>query len=81
MTISIQLPILFRRTTDEQSIKFATKFEEKRARIGNGGGLGRWRRLLVYDTFEAHVTENEKAVFAKENSNLALIPHRLTSVL
>ena len=39
------------------------------------------KRLLVYDTFEAHVTENVKAVFAKENSNLALIPHRLTSVL
>ena len=33
MTISIKLLILFRRTTDEQSIKFATKFEVKRARI------------------------------------------------
>ena len=31
------------------------------------------KRLLVYDTFEAHVTDNAKAVFAKENSNLALI--------
>jgi len=34
--------------------------------------------LLVYDTFEGHLTENVKAVFAKENSNLALIPRRLT---
>ena len=33
MTISIQLLIFYRRTTDEQSIKFTTKFEEKRARI------------------------------------------------
>ena len=31
--------------------------------------------------FEAHVTENVKVVFAKENTNLALIPCRLTSVL
>ena len=37
--------------------------------------------LLVYDAFEDHVTENVKVVFAKENSNLALIPCRFTSVL
>ena len=72
MTISIQLPILFRPTTDEQSIKFATKFEENlKFGIGNVVAWGD-ERLLVYDTFEAHVTENAKAVFA----NLALIPHR-----
>ena len=39
------------------------------------GGLGRCSSLLVYDTFEGHVTENVKVVFAKENSNLALIPN------
>ena len=44
-------------------------------------GLGRCRSLLNYDTFEAHVTESVKAVCAKENTNLALIPCRLTSVL
>ena len=85
MTISIQLPILFRRTTDEQSIKFAMKFKEKRARTRNSVSATWWpgemKSVLVYDTFEAHMTENAKAVFAKENSNLALIPHRLTSVL
>jgi len=39
--------------------------------------------MLVYDSFEGHVTENVKVVFAKENSNnyLALLPHRLTRVL
>ena len=38
--------------------------------------------LLVYDTFEAHMTESLKAVLAKENTNyLALIPDRLTFVL
>ena len=42
MTISIQLPILFRRTTDEQSIKFATKFEEKRARIWSSVSATWW---------------------------------------
>jgi len=38
--------------------------------------------LLVYDTFEAHMTESLKAVLAKEDTNyLALIPDRLTFVL
>ena len=39
--------------------------------------------MLVYDSFEGHVTENVKVVFAKENFNnyLALIPRRLTRVL
>ena len=43
--------------------------------------IGNCSSLLVYDTFEAYVTENVKVVFTKENSNLALIPRRLTSVL
>ena len=42
MTISIQLPILFRRTTDEQSIKFATKFKEKQARIWSSVSATWW---------------------------------------
>ena len=37
--------------------------------------------LLTDDTFESHVTKNVKAVCAKENTNLALIPRRLTSVV
>ena len=43
--------------------------QEFEVRYGQRGRLRRGRRLLVYDTFEAHVTENAKAVFAKENSN------------
>ena len=49
-----------------------------RARLG---GLGRRRSLLVYDAFAAHVTESLKAAFARENTNLAVIPGRLTSIL
>ena len=44
------------------------------------GGLGRCSSLLVYDSFEAHVTDNVTVVFAKENTNLVLIPRRLISV-
>ena len=38
------------------------------------GGLGRRRSLLVYDVFEAHVTESVKAAIATENTNFAVIP-------
>ena len=34
------------------------------------GGLGRRRGLLVYDVFEAHVTESVKAAIARETTNL-----------
>ena len=44
----------------------ATKFKEFEVRYRERGGLGRCRSLLVYDTFEAHVTENVKVVFAKD---------------
>ena len=33
------------------------------------GGLGRRRSFLVYDAFEAHVTESVKAAFVRENTN------------
>ena len=63
----------------------AKKFEESKQEFEvpyrQHGGLGRCSGLLVDDTVEAHVTENVKVVFAKENTNLALIPCRLTSVL
>ena len=49
-----------------------------RARIG---GLGRRKSLLVYDSFEAHVTDNVKASFKRENTELAVIPGSLTSLL
>ena len=42
------------------------------------GGLGRGSSLLVYDTFEAHVSENVKVIFAKENTN-ALFQKKSTS--
>ena len=44
-------------------------------------GLGRRRSLLVYDAFEAHLTESVKAAFVRENMNLAVIPGGLTSIL
>ena len=54
----------------------ATKLEKnEQVRYQQRGGLGRCSSLLLYDTFEGHVTENVKVVFAKENSNLALIPN------
>ena len=34
---------------------------------------GRGRRIIIYDTFEAHVTEGVKASLAKDNTNLVLI--------
>ena len=49
-----------------------------RARIG---GLGRRKSLLVYDAFEAHVTDTVKASFKRENTELAVIPGGLTSLL
>ena len=81
-----QLPFLFRRTTDEQSIKMATKFEEKRTRIWSSVSATWWpggdaAARLFMTPFKITWLKNVKVVFAKENSNLALIPRRLTSVL
>lgn len=45
------------------------------------GGLGRRRSLLVLDSFEAHKTEEVKHSFKCENTDLAVIPGGLTSVL
>ena len=45
------------------------------------GGLGRRKSLLVYDSFEAHVTDTVKASFKCENTELAVIPGGLTSLL
>ena len=44
-------------------------------------GLGRRKSLLVYDAFEAHVTDTVKAAFKRENTDLAVIPGGLTSIL
>ena len=49
-----------------------------RSRIG---GLGRQRSPLVLDSFEAHKTEQVKRSFKSENTDLAVIPGGLTSVL
>jgi len=46
-----------------------------RARI-----LGR-RRRLVYDAFEAQVTDSVKSSFKHENTDLAVVPAGLTSIL
>ena len=45
------------------------------------GGLGRRKSLLVFDAFEAHVTNPVKASFKRENTDLAVIPGGLTSLL
>ena len=45
------------------------------------GDLGRRKSLLVYDSFEAHVTDTVKASFKRENTELAVIPGGLTSLL
>lgn len=45
------------------------------------GGLGRTRSLLFCDMFEAHVTETMKTALTSENTNLAVIPGRLTLIL
>ena len=45
------------------------------------GGLGRRKSLLVYDSFEDHVTDTVKASFKRENIELAVIPGGLTSLL
>ena len=42
------------------------------------GGLERRKSLLVYDSFEAHVTDTVKVSFKRENTDLAVIPGRLT---
>ena len=43
------------------------------------GGLR--KSLLVYDAFEAHVTDRVKALFKRERTDLAVIPGGLTSIL
>jgi len=45
------------------------------------GGLGRRRSLLVYDAFEAHLTDSVKSSFKRGNTDLAIIPGGLTSIL
>ena len=39
------------------------------------------RPACFYDVFEAHVTESVKAAIARENTNLAVIPGGITSLL
>ena len=45
------------------------------------GGLERRRSLLVFDSFEAHVTDRVKRALERENTNLTVIPGGLTSIL
>ena len=45
------------------------------------GSLRRRKSFLVYDSFEAHVTDNVKAALKGENTDLAVIPGGLTSIL
>jgi len=45
------------------------------------GGLERRRSLLVFDSFEAHMTDRVKRALKRENMNLAVIPSGLTSIL
>ena len=45
------------------------------------GGLSRRRSLLVFDSFEAHKKEEVKQSLKSENTDLSVIPGRLTSLL
>ena len=45
------------------------------------GDLEKRKSLLVCDAFEAHVTESVKTAFARENTDLGVIPGGLTSIL
>lgn len=65
---------------DHWNITMAKKLGEKLTRIWILG-CATWWPEDVYDTFEAHLTENVKGVFTKGNINLGLIPKRLTSAL
>ena len=42
---------------------------------------GEKKELACYDSFEAHVTDTVKASFKRENTELAVIPGGLTSLL
>ena len=53
----------------------------QRACWSQTGGLGRRHSLLVYDTFEAHLTDIVKASLKRENTNLAVIRGGLISLL
>lgn len=86
-----KLLFLFRWTTDQQGIHFWVSLKhnnwkkserEFEIQYWQCGGLGRRSSLIVYVTFEAHVTETLcENIFTKENTNSALIHPRLTSVL
>ena len=45
------------------------------------GGLGRRKSVLVYDAFEAHVTDTVKAAFKQETTDFTVIWGGLTSIL
>ena len=80
--------ILFKQTTDQQSIHFwvilktskcLQNWEQSQQEYGllhaQHDGLGRSRRLLVYNTFEDQMTENVKAAFWQSDScNPLMIP-------
>ena len=44
-------------------------------------GLGRKKSLLVFDSFEAQVTDPVKVLFKRENTDLPVIPGGLTLLL
>lgn len=62
-----------------RSLKCANR--GKKVWCARHGGLGRPRSLHGYDAFEAYVTVGVKAALARENTNFAVIPDGVTSVL
>ena len=48
---------------------------------GRPGGLARTRSLLVFDSFSGHLTDDVKRCVKDENTDLAVIPGGLTSVV
>lgn len=53
----------------------------KKAWCSRTGGLGRRRSLLVYGPFEARLADTVKASLRRGNTDLAVIPGGLTSLL
>lgn len=45
------------------------------------GGLLRKRNLLVWDSFRAHLCQNVKSVLKESNTDVAVIPGSMTSIL
>ena len=65
----------------ESNVRLWRRTKENLEKMPRRGELERRRSLLVFDLFEAHVTDRVKRALERENKNLAVIPGGLTSIL